>query len=203
MRTQFALVAALSATAVAGPVAIDFENMPLGTIVSDQFESDHILFSGDIDLPAGLDLGQLENPVARDVSGFFGPDDTTLVAAGLGVGLLQATIRIETTEGHFDSLAFDLVRRNDQDIHINVELLDGSIVTRNFAAPGGNGLELFRWSETMLQTNRDIRAIEIHNGGGTFGVDNLLATVALPLPSGSALAGAGLLVVGARRRRGA
>jgi len=197
MRVQIASIAVFCGAASAASVQLDFDSVADGTIITDQFVStQNVVFSGELDNA----FVSSTDPVATDLSRFFPDDEIALVSASLGTSLAQASLRIEAATGHFGSLDFDVVRRNDQDIHVHLILIDGSTQSFLIGAPGGTGLELRRWSSDDFQTSLGVRAVEIHNGGGTFGVDNLLMTF-VPLPTGSALAGLGLLVVGSHRRR--
>ena len=205
---RIALAVALAASSSAYAESIDFEDLSEFTSVTDQYETSGVIFSGDLISSINVGSFPFEQPVIRDLGGAFGfgDGDNDLAASG-ALGLVTASLRFEVADSNsvFTDLAFDMLRRRDQDLHVTLELEDGSVVERFFSAPGGRGFNRFRWSEFSSPNallNQRVKAVEIHNGGGQFGIDDLNFTAeAIPLPTTAAMAGLGLLAVGARRRR--
>ncbi|MAY73775.1 MAG: hypothetical protein CMJ31_03445 [Phycisphaerae bacterium] len=206
----FVALAGLSAAAWAGNTTITFDEglVGAGEQITDQYAGLGVLFSGDlVDLINVIDH-PLEQPVAGDLGGFggFGDGDGDLQAAGLGFGAVTSTIRIDVAEPgtYLTDVSLEVVRRRDQTLHLAVGLRNGDTLTFDLPAPGfGSGIELlfpfqsFGLSNPSLQ----ITSIELSNGGGTFGINDFSFTAAVPLPSGAALACAGLGLVATRRRR--
>ena len=89
---RFAAMAVMgvSGLAVAGETTITFDDLNKFESLSNQYVDLGIVFNGDLTYWGDFNF---ENPVVRDLGGFFfGDGDNEAVAAGLGLGLLSATI---------------------------------------------------------------------------------------------------------------
>jgi len=201
---SIALILLAAGGSHAGQVDIDFNDQPLGLIEADQFADQGVTFTGDL-LP-GLELPfGLEDPRVSDLNGLFGTGDTDLEGIAPGwFGLASATIGFEANPGtHLTDVTFDVARRRNQDITIVATTRSGDALSHTFEANGSFltveefGVDL----DAIFGGEFEYAAVAMHNHGGTFGFDNILAASVIPLPHPAALAGAGLAGLAPARRQ--
>ena len=212
-RIAYAATAGLlvSSIAMADQVFLDFEQEELvGATLTDFYSDQGITFSGL--LFDSVDQGDYDpaDPVVRNLRGMWGADyDSEAVSSGFGV--TSVTIGFEATNGGFEGLSFLVARIMTQDI---------TVLARN-AVTGEISSHFFTGSEETQQSGRTVEEfavdldslfgsasapgvwseVAIHNHGGFFGVDNIsYLAQSVPVP-GLAPAMAGLLGLGAMRRR--
>jgi len=203
-----ALAASVLATPVlAGDITIDFEDLTSGTLISDQYASSGVLFTGDIWPNFNIDDFNFELGRARDLQSIFGGDDDIEgVSAGLFLG--SSTIGFEVAQAgtYLNDVQFDVARKKNQDITV-LALVEGQSNPLSHTFHGaafwtGIIVEEFQVDLTSLFGDFNYVGVAIHNHGGTFGFDNITYSVAaIPTPT-AALLGAGALAgLGATRRR--
>ena len=212
-RIAFAATAGLlvSSIAMADQVFLDFEQEELvGATLTDFYSDQGITFSGL--LFDSVDQGDYDpaDPVVRNLRGMWGADyDSEAVSSGFGV--TSVTIGFESTNGGFEGLSFLVARIMTQDITVLArDAVTGEISSHFFAASeeteqSGRTVEEFAVNLDSLFGSSSAPGIwsevAIHNHGGFFGVDNIsYLAQSVPVP-GLAPAMAGLLGIGAMRRR--
>lgn len=176
-----------AATAIAAPTShqIDFEDINIGEDINTQYlVSDHVTFGN-----------------TGEGAFLFGDQEVK------GLGTLSPTTIIMTVEAGYvlSNFVFDVETRRNQVITVKV-FDDNGLLDSNTYVHGNFGFKLFDDVEDF-KTLTGVRRIEISDTGIDFRVDDLNFDMdeqsLVPLPTGAALAGVGLGLVGIRRRRNA
>lgn len=202
---------ALSSIATADQILLDFEQDEIaGSTITNYYSDLGISFAGV--LFDSVDYGTYDavDPVVRDIHSIWGGDiDVEAVAAGSG--LASVTIGFEAVDAGLQNLSFMVARILTQDITVLARDAATGVISShvflgsNENSQSGRTVEQFEVDLDSLFSTNSVSGlwseVAIHNHGGLFGIDDVsYLAMSVPVPGVTPIL-AGLLGIGAMRRR--
>ena len=202
---------AVSSIATADQILLDFEQDEIaGSTVTNYYSDLGITFTGA--LFDFVDYGDYDavDPVVRDIASLWG-GDVDVEAVAMGSGLSSVTIGFEAVDAGLESLSFMVARILNQDITVVArDAVTGAISSHVFLgsnenSQSGRTVEEFEVNFDSLFGANSVSGlwseVAIHNHGGFFGIDDVsYLAMSVPVPGVTPIL-AGLLGIGAMRRR--